>query len=118
VAFSLFLAGLMYWLLYKFLIKRLKESDASAFSYQCLTGKTAEVTLTISGDAMGTISMRDSTGAAISFRAKLDPDLKKWMPNSIQRGESVVITGADAERKLCYVAVSLGNIIKHKMGEA
>ena len=118
LALSLFLAGLMYWLLYKLLVKRLKESDASAFSYQCLTGRTAEVTLGISGDSMGTISMRDSTGAAITFRAKRDPDLSKWMPDTIERGESVVITGANAEKKLCYVSVSLGEIMKHKMGEA
>lgn len=118
LALSLFLGGLAYFLLYKLLIKRLKESDASAFSYQCLNGKTAEVTLTISGDSMGTISMHDSTGAAISFRAKRDPDLAKWLPDTIKKGESVVITGTDAEEKLCYVAVSLGEIIKHKMGEA
>ena len=111
------LGALFYWLLYHFLIKRLKESNASVFSYQDLKGKTAEVTLAMSGNSMGTISMRDSTGAAISFRAKIDPDLLEVMPDKLERGERVVITEADAEKKICYVGVSIGEIMKHKLGE-
>jgi len=117
LALCLILAGLAYWLLYKLLVKRLKESDVSALSYRDLTGRTATVTLSISGDSIGTISTRDSTGAAISFRAKMDSDLKEHMPNTIQKGERVVITAVDRENKLCYVAVSLEKIMKTKMGE-
>ena len=118
LALCLVLAALAYLLLYKLLVKRLKESDVSALSYRDLKGRTAEVTLGISGDSMGTISLQDNTGAAISFRAKLDPDLKRHMPNTLQKGECVVITEVDAENKLCYVAVFLDKIIKTKMGES
>jgi len=103
-------AGLVYWALYKFLVKRLKENDASALSYQKLPGKWAEVTLPISGDSMGTISLKDSTGVAISFRAKIDPFLKDKMPPVIKKGESVVITEVDAEHKLCYVSIDISQL--------
>ena len=63
------------------------------------------MTLRIMADSVGTISMRDSTGAPISFRAKMDPDLKDRMADAIQKGESVIITDVDKENKLCYVSV-------------
>ena len=101
------LAALSYWALYTFLIKRLKENDASALSYRNLRGKEGVVTLSIARDAMGTITMRDSIGAAISFRAKMDPHLKDRMPDVIPKGESVVVTSVDEANKLCYVSMYL-----------
>ncbi|MCL2046293.1 MAG: DUF1449 family protein [Oscillospiraceae bacterium] len=99
-----------YSLLYKQVIKRLKESDSTAISLKDLPGKNAEVTLRISTDNMGTISLRDSTGATISFRAKIDPDLKDQMPAVIQKGESVLITEVDIANKLCYVTTYYGRV--------
>ena len=107
-------AGFSYWALYKLLVKRLKENDASALSYHNLRGKRCEVTLSISGDGMGTISMRDSTGAAISFRAKIDPDLKSRMPETIPKGEQVIITEVDVPNKLCYVSMYISRIAENK----
>jgi len=98
-------AALSYFGLYKLLIKRLKNSDASAISYDDLYGKSAVVTLRLTPDSIGTISMRDSTGAPISFRAKMDADLKDQMPETFASGETVIITGVDKENKLCYVSV-------------
>lgn len=103
-------AGFVYWALYKFLVKRLKENDASALSYQKLPGKRAEVTLSLSGDSMGTISLKDSTGVVISFRAKIDPFLKDKMPPVIQKGEKVIITEVNAEHKLCYVSIDIAQL--------
>jgi len=105
LAGCLVLACLAYWGLYKLLIKRLKHSDASALSLSDLRGKSAEVTLRIMADTVGTISLRDSIGAPISFRAKMDTDLKDQMPEVIQKGESVIITDVDMDNKLCYVSV-------------
>jgi len=105
----LFLAGLSYWALYTLVIKRLRQNDASALAYPDLKGKSAEVTLRISSDSIGTISLPDSTGAPISFRAKMDPDLKDQMSDAIAQGETVIITDVDRENKLCYVSVPFRN---------
>jgi len=107
-------AAFFYWALYKILIKRLKENDASAISLHDLRGMSGEVTLSIRGDSMGTISVRDSTGAAISFRAKVDPCLKDRMPPVIPKGEQVVITEVDAENKLCYISMYISRINENK----
>ena len=101
----LVIAALAYWALYTLLIKRLKDNDASATSYRDLRGKKAEVTLVIKADSIGTISIKDNIGAAISFRAKIDPDLKSQMPDSIAAGDTVIITDIDKKDKLCYVSV-------------
>ena len=99
------IAGFAYVALYKLVILRLKNNDASATAYRDLRGKKAEVTLSIMADSVGTISLLDSTGAKISFRAKIDPDLKDKLPEKIPQGESVVITEVDTENKLCYVSM-------------
>ncbi|MCL2121670.1 MAG: hypothetical protein FWH28_05405 [Clostridiales bacterium] len=108
-AFLLFIclaiAAFFYWALYTFLIKRLKENDASALSYRELRGMGGELTLGITGDAIGVISLKDKTGVVISFRAKIDPHLKNLMPETIPKGEPVVVTEVDMENKICYVSV-------------
>jgi len=107
-------AAFFYWALYKVLIKRLKENDAAALSIHNLRGRSGEVTLSIRGDSMGTISLRDSNGAAISFRAKIDPCLKNQMPPVIPVGEQVVITEVDAQNKLCYISMYISRINENK----
>ena len=99
------LAALAYWGLYVLLIKRLKNSDSVVMSLNDYLGMRAEVTLRIAQDSMGTISVQDNTGAPISFRAKMDPELKNQMPDIIAQGENVFITEVDNENKLCYVSV-------------
>ena len=105
LAGCLIMAGFFYWLLYTLLVKRLKNSDSTALAYSSLRGKRAEVTLVITADTLGTISLPDSTGAPISFRAKMDPDLKSQMPDVILKGESVIITEVDSTNKLCHVSL-------------
>ena len=105
-------AAFSYWALYTFLIKRLRNNAVFALCYRHLPGKSASVLLRIQGDSMGTISLRDSTGAHISFRAKLDPDLKDQMPDGITKGESVIVTGVDLENKFCYVSLPYSKLQK------
>ena len=104
IALCLILAALLYWVLYKFIVKRLKNNDSSAMSLSDLPGKNATVILRIQRDSIGTISLRDSTGAAISFRAMIDTHLADRMPEVIQKGEPVFITEVDLDNKLCYVS--------------
>jgi len=103
-------AALSYVALYKLLIEKLKRNDASAISFHELRGKKAEVTLTIIPNSVGTISLRDSTGAPISFRARIDADFQGKMPDSIPKGETVIITDVDNEHKLCYVCLPLNKL--------
>jgi len=98
-------AALFYWALYRLLIKRLKDSRTEAMCFRNLRGQTGTVTLRIAAGCMGTISVQDSTGAPISFRARMDPDLQDWMPEVIPKGETVVVTGIDMVNKHCYVSV-------------
>lgn len=106
------LALAAYVALYKLIIERLRKNKATTISYSNLNGKPATVTLKISRDAMGTVSLPDSTGANISFRAKIDPDLADYMPESIEQDEPVVITDVDEENKFCYVSVYKSRFIK------
>jgi len=108
------IAVLSYVALYVLVIKRLKQNDASAISYNDLRGKNAEVTLIIRADSIGTVSLRDSTGAPISFRAKMDPDLKDQIGEAIPKGETVVITDVDTENKFCFVSVPFNKFSKSK----
>ena len=98
------LAGFSYFALYTLIIKRLRNSDSYVISFNELPGKTADVTLAMTAGSIGTISLRDSTGAAISFRAKIDPELASQMPETVKAGEKVLITEVDVKNKLCYVS--------------
>jgi len=106
------LAALAYWGLYVLLIKRLKNSDSTVMTLDDYYGKRAEVTLRITQDSNGTISVQDNTGAPISFRAMMDPELKDKMPETIKQGESVIITEIDKENNLCYVSLTLKDFNK------
>ena len=106
------LAALAYWGLYVLLIKRLKNSDSTVIALDDLYGERAEVTLRITQDSNGMISVRDNTGAPISFRAMMDPELKSQMPETIAQGETVIITEINNEKKLCYVALTLKDFKK------
>ena len=104
IAACIAIAMLLYWVLYRFVVKRLRENDSTAMSLSELPGKNATVTLGIQKSSIGTISLSDSTGAAISFRAKIDTHLADRMPDVIQKGETVFITEVDMDSKLCYVS--------------
>ena len=106
------LAALAYWGLYVLLIKRLKNSDSTVKKLSDYYGERAEVTLRITQDSNGMISVHDNTGAPISFRAMMDPELKNQMPETIAQGESVIITEIDKENNLCYVSLTLKDFKK------
>ena len=106
IAASLAIGALFYWLMYKFVIVKLKKSTVPALTYDALRGKSAEVTMKISGETMGMVSVLDSTGAYISFRAKRDPALRDVMAEVIDKGRRVTITEVDKNEKLCYVSTS------------
>lgn len=101
-----------YILLYRLVIRRLKRNDPSALSFADLPGARGEVTLRIVGDRFGTISVRDSTGAALSFRAKIDPQLRGYIGEAIPQGAKIVVTEVDLNGKFCYVSTPEESIVK------
>lgn len=113
-AAAVVVGAVFYWLMYKFVVKKLKKSTVPAISYDDLCGEFAEVTLRISGDSMGTISLLDSTGTFVSFRAKKDPDLADRMEEVLKAGQKVMITEVDKKEKICYVTVSPAEFVSNK----
>lgn len=101
-----------YALIYRVVVRRLKRNNPTALSYDDLPGARGEVTLRILGDGFGTISVRDSTGAAISFRAKIDPELRHYIGDAIPQGAQVVVTEARAQEKFCYVSTPEESVLK------
>lgn len=105
LTFAAFCVGaLFYWAMYKFLVRRLKSNNPVALSYDKLIGRVGHVTLKVTADSIGMISIKDSTGALISFRAKIDPVLKDLIGDAIPTGETITITGVDINEKFCYVS--------------
>ena len=103
-----------YALLYCFVIQKLRSSNPVALSYADLLGERGEVILRVKGEEYGMISVRDSIGAAISFRAKIDPELREYVGETIPQGTIVVVTEVCAEAKFCYVSTPEGSAIKHR----
>ncbi|MDR1205186.1 MAG: NfeD family protein [Peptococcaceae bacterium] len=103
-------AGFFYWLLYTLVIKKLKSSDSQALSYDDFAGRRGEVTLPVRAGRIGMISVMDSTGSYISFRAKIDPGLQDFIGDVIPRGETVLITEVNAREKFCCVSPLLDDV--------
>jgi membrane protein implicated in regulation of membrane protease activity len=108
-------AVFFYWLLYTLVIKKLKSSDSQALSYDDFAGRRGEVTLPIREDRVGMISVKDSTGSYISFRAKIDPGLRDFIGDAIPQGETVLVTEVNAREKFCYVSPLLGDVAARKI---
>jgi membrane protein implicated in regulation of membrane protease activity len=108
-------AVFFYWLLYTLVIKKLKSSDSQALSYDDFAGRRGEVTLPIRDGQIGMISVKDSTGSYISFRAKIDPGLQDFIGDAIPHGETVLVTEVNAREKLCYVSPLLEQISARKI---
>lgn len=108
------LGACAYALFYRFVVRRLKDNDPSTLSYADILGAQGEVILRIRGESFGTISVRDSTGAALSFRAKIDPELRAYIGDAIPQGAQVVVTEVDTEEKFCYVSTPAESAVKYK----
>jgi membrane protein implicated in regulation of membrane protease activity len=93
-----------YRLFYRFVVLKLKSSNPLALEHSDLIGKIGMVTLRITEDSDGTVSVKDSTGANISYRARLSSGIDDDEDNLIPQGERVVIVDFNEEEKVCYVS--------------
>lgn len=98
ITFSL----LGYVVFYRTIILRMKANSPTALNYRDLIGKTGILTLKITDENDGTISVLDSTGAKISYRARAAMD-KQHQDNVLNQGERVVVVDFNIKENTCYV---------------
>lgn len=115
IAVGVIIGLVFYVLLYRLVIVRLKRSTTYTISYGDLVGRRAEVTLRITDDSLGMISVLDSTGTFVSFRAKKDPELKDKMLEIIPKGDTVIITEVNSKDKFCYISTSPSEFVSGKI---
>lgn len=103
LAGGLVLSILAYVLLYRFLILPLKRNDAAPLRAKDLQFRRAKVSFRILPESPGKIETRDATGAAISYEARMDPDICRAA--RIDEGEEVLITEVFAREGFCHVTL-------------
>jgi membrane protein implicated in regulation of membrane protease activity len=92
-----------YILLYRFVIRPLKKSNPAAIGTWDLLGARGKLTLRISEESPGTVSLKDSTGAMISYIASARAEvLKKW-DGIIPQGAEVIVVDIDTAKKTAFV---------------
>jgi len=92
-----------YLVLYKFVIVKLKRNNPSAITSYDIVGSVGKLTLRVTKDSDGVVSVLDSTGAAISYRARVCDFYKLDDCGRIDQGTEVVITGVDKDANIYYV---------------
>lgn len=103
------LAGLLvisaaaYYLVFKFIVKPLKKSNPKALGHWDLFGTKGKLTLRITGDSAGTVSLRDSTGAVISYEARAKRDVLEMWNGLIPQGTEVIVVDIENSSKFVYV---------------
>lgn len=107
---SLIASIISYTFVYKFIVRKLKASNPLALRPRDLIGMTGIVTLRITTDNAGVISLKDSTGATITYRATLSPYAGIEGEYVINQGQEVIISDFDREKKICYVILPKGKI--------
>lgn len=109
LAVGVVLALAAYVLLYRLVVRPLKQNDARALNAESLRYRHAIVTFRILSDSPGTIRTRDATGAVISYRAEMDADVCRL--GRLEEGTEVIITDLDKEKRLCYVTLAQRKIL-------
>ena len=92
-----------YALLYKFVVGPLKKSYPKAIGYWDLLGSKGKLTLRISHNSPGTVSLKDSTGAMISYMASARAAVMKRWDGEIPQGADVIVVDIDTSKKMAFV---------------
>lgn len=107
---SLIASIIAYTFVYKIIVRKLKANNPLALRPRDLIGMTGIVILRITTDNVGVISLKDSTGATITYRATLSPYAGIEGEYVINQGQEVIISDFDIEKKICYVILPKGKI--------
>ena len=92
-----------YLSLYKYVIVKLKRNNPLAITSYEIVGSVGKLTLRVTKDSDGVVSVLDSTGAAISYRARVCDFYKFDDSGRIDQGTEVVITGFNKDANIYYV---------------
>jgi membrane protein implicated in regulation of membrane protease activity len=105
---SLIASIIAYTAVYKFIVLKLKANNPLALKSSDLIGLTGIVVLRITPDSEGVISLKDSTGANITYRAALSAYAGIGANYVINQGQEVIISDFDSDKKICYVILPKG----------
>lgn len=105
---SLIASIIAYTAVYKFIVCKLKSNNPRALKSNDLIGMVGIVVLKITPLNDGVISLTDSTGAIITYRATLSPYAGVQGEYVINQGQEVIISDFDSEKKICFVILPKG----------
>lgn len=92
-----------YILIYKYIVKPLQKNDPRALGHWDLFGTKGRLTLRITVGSPGTVSLKDSTGAIISYRATARQDILDAWDGVIPQGAEVIVVDLDDSAKMAYI---------------
>ncbi len=92
-----------YLAVYHFIVKPLRKNNPKAIGEWDLYAAKGLLLLRITKDSPGTVSLKDNTGAYISYRAKAKENVLETWGGLIAQGTEVVVTDIDAPGKTVYV---------------
>jgi membrane protein implicated in regulation of membrane protease activity len=92
-----------YFLLYRYVVKPLRRNNPKALNPWDLLANKGKLTLRIAEGSPGVVSVKDSTGATISYRAYAKEEILKTWGGEIPTGVEVTIVGVEPETDLLYV---------------
>lgn len=105
-----------YLALYHFIVKPLRKNNPKAIGEWDLYAAKGRLILRITKESPGTVSLKDNTGANISYRAKAKENVLELWDGLIPQGTEVVVTDVDAGRKTVYVR-PLDTFDNHKLSK-
>lgn len=97
------IAAVAYTLLYKFVVKPLKKCNPKAINQWDLFATKGRLTLRITNESPGVVSLKDSTGAMISYRANAKKDVLENWEGEIPGGIEVMVVDIDSDTKIAYI---------------
>ncbi|GAB6151967.1 hypothetical protein JCM17380_07170 [Desulfosporosinus burensis] len=103
IALLVLVSFVAYLMLYKYVIVKLKRNNPLAITSAEIVGSVGKLTLRVTQDSDGIVSVLDSTGAAISYRARVCEFYKLDDTGRIDQGTEVLITGVDTAANIYYV---------------
>jgi hypothetical protein len=92
-----------YLAIYHLIVKPLRKNNPKAFGEWDLFAARGRLILRITRASPGTVSLRDNTGANISYRAKARENVLELWNGLIPQGTEVVVTDVDALNRTVYV---------------
>lgn len=103
-----------YIVIYKYIVKPLKRNNPKALMQWDLFGMKGKLTLRITKSSEGTVSLKDSTGAMISYKAAAQEDTLNAWDGMIPQGAEVMVVDIDTQSNTVFVK-PLDTFENHKL---